>query len=240
MLECRGVTVAYGDITAVEDVDITVETSTTVGIVGPNGAGKTSLLRGICGLEPVRRGSVLLDGVDVTNRRTPDLVRAGVSLVPAARQLFPNLSVEANLRLGAHVHTSSREGRRAAISDRDRIFDMFPILRERSTQSAGSLSGGQQQMVAIGRALMARPRLLVLDEPSLGLAPLVLADILQALRRLVAESDVTILLVEQNAEITTSFVDRIYLLDAGRMVMSGATSELTRDDIARSYMGESS
>jgi branched-chain amino acid transport system ATP-binding protein len=237
LLECQGVTVKYGDLVAVEDVDLVVEPRTTIGVVGPNGAGKTSLLRGICGLERCARGSIRFDGEDVTGRPTPDLVGRGISLVPAARQLFPHLTVEKNLWLGAHIHTGSRAGRRRSQEELEGIYEMFPILRERRRQSAGSLSGGQQQMVAIGRALMARPRLLVLDEPSLGLAQLILVDIFAALRRLVAESEVTVVLVEQNAELTVDFVDHVYLLDAGRVVKSGATADLERDDLAQAYLG---
>ena len=240
MLDCRDVSVAYDGLTAVEQVDLVVEPNTTVGVVGPNGAGKTSLLHGICGLQPLQRGTVILNGEDVTSKPAPELVRRGVSLVPAARELFPNLSVDKNLRLGAHIHLGTAEGRKRAAEELERVLTMFPILRERGDQSAGSLSGGQQQMVAIGRALMARPRLLLLDEPSLGLAPLVLAEIFEALHNLVAASDVSVLLVEQNAELTTAFVDHIYVLESGRVVKSGPASELTRDDIARSYMGADS
>ncbi|MBB3045329.1 ATP-binding cassette domain-containing protein [Nocardioides sp. LMS-CY] len=237
MLRCHDVSVAYDGLKAIENVSIEVPAHQTVGIVGPNGAGKTSLLHGVCGIVPLAGGTVVFDEEDVTGRPTPDLVRRGISLVPAARELFPNLSVHKNLRLGAHTHLSSRQGRTQAAADLERVLEMFPILRERGNQAAGSLSGGQQQMVAIGRALMARPRLLVLDEPSLGLAPLVLGEIFDALHNLVASSDVSVLLVEQNAELTTAFVDYVYVLDSGRVVNGGPASEMTRDDIARAYMG---
>ena len=240
MLQCRDISVVYDGLAAVSGVDLEVTGSSTVGVVGPNGAGKTSLLHGICGLVPLASGTVTLDGANVTRLPAPELVRRGVSLVPAARELFPNLSVEKNLTLGAHVHLGSAEGRQRAAEDLETVLTMFPILRERIRQSAGSLSGGQQQMVAIGRALMSRPRLLVLDEPSLGLAPLVLAEIFEALHRLVTTSDVAVLLVEQNAELTTTFVDHVYVLEAGSVVKSGSAGELTRDDIARAYMGADS
>jgi branched-chain amino acid transport system ATP-binding protein len=237
MLRCEGVSVAYGALVAVNDIDLRVDAGSTVGIIGPNGAGKTSFLRGVCGLERVRGGSVHLDGVNVTGLPAAEFVRRGVSMVPAGRQLFPNLTVHRNLWLGAYVHSGSAAGRRKGMERLEHVLELFPVLHDRRRQAAGSLSGGEQQMLAISRALMADPRLVVLDEPSLGLAPMVLAQIFDALRLLVSETGIAVLLVEQNAELTAEFVDQVYLFDSGRVVKSGSVSDLTSDDIGRAYFG---
>jgi branched-chain amino acid transport system ATP-binding protein len=237
LLECRGVAVSYGGLTAVEEADIEVRSGTRVAILGPNGAGKTSLLRGIFGLETCARGSVWLDGREITNRPTSEIVRLGMALVPDGRQLFPNLPVQKNLWVGAYLRTKSRAERAAVRDDLDGVYEMFPALRDRARQRAGSLSGGEQRMLAIGRALMGKPRVLVLDEPSLGLAPVILKGIFDALDRMVTESGVTLLLVEQNVELATGVVDEVYVLEAGRVVDRGPTESFRGGDLAKLYLG---
>ncbi len=238
MLECRGIDVAYGPLQALRDVSLEVGDRQVVSIIGANGAGKTTLLRAISGLERCQRGSIVLDGTDITRCDPSESVRRGLSHVPAGEQLFRNMSVIENLRLGAYTRTGRRGESAAVAEDLDAVYDLFPPLRERSTQMAGTLSGGQQQMLAIARALMARPRLLLLDEPSLGLAPQVLDGIFAVLRRLNQERGLAILLIEQNAHLALDFASEAYLLETGRVIGSGATETLRRDEtVARIYLG---
>ncbi|HUG37187.1 MAG TPA: ABC transporter ATP-binding protein [Candidatus Limnocylindrales bacterium] len=225
MLAVRGLHVRYGRVTAVRAAALTVERGELVTIVGPNGAGKTSILRAITGLVPAAAGTVQLDGAPITTRAPEDIVRLGVVMVPEGRELFGALSVRDNLRLGAYSTPRAGRARRIA-ADLDRVVALFPALRPRLERAAATLSGGEQQMVAIGRALMARPRLLVLDEPSVGLAPLVVRDIFAVLARLKAEG-LTMLLVEQNARAAFRIADRGYALAPGGRLVPTATGDGT-------------
>ncbi len=230
MLLVEGLEVFYGRVQALRHVSLRVEAGEAVTLIGPNGAGKSTLLRAVCGLVPVRGGTVRLEGRDVTNRPPEDIVRLGVSLVPEGRDLFASLSVQDNLLLGAYARYR-RAGRRAVGGDLERVWALFPQLRDRGRQAAGTLSGGQQQMVAIGRALMARPRLLLLDEPSLGLAPLVIREIFRVIGELQAEG-ITLLVVEQNAKAAFRIARRAYVLEAGG-VLAGAPEEHPSDEAIR-------
>jgi branched-chain amino acid transport system ATP-binding protein len=230
LLELRDVEARYGEIRALHGVTLTVELGDFVAILGANGAGKTTTLRAVSGTVKTS-GDVLLDGSKL-HRRTPEgMARRGVAHVPEGRGTFSTLSVLDNLRLGAWTQrgTSSR--------DLVHVFEFFPLLYERRDQEAGTLSGGEQQMLALGRAMMARPRLLLLDEPSLGLAPLVVRGIFDALRRM-NEAGTTIVVVEQNAAIALAAANRGFLLETGRVVLGGDASELRRNEsVRRSYLG---
>ena len=202
-------------------------------ILGANGAGKTTTLRAVCGMVKTA-GEVRFDGQRIEGRATEDIVRLGIAHVPEGRGTFVNLTVEENLRLGAY----GRRQRSTLDADFERVDQLFPVLRERRTQLAGTLSGGEQQMLALARALMLRPRLLLLDEPSLGLAPLVVREIFRIVRTINRDEGVSVLLVEQNAAIALSLADHAYLLETGRVVISGAAAELGHDEsIRRSYLG---
>jgi len=231
MLEVHALECAYGRIPALKGVNLSVRAGELVALVGGNGAGKTTLLRALSGVQRAR-GRVLFDGVDLSTAPPERRVSAGIVQVPEGRQVFGPLSVEDNLRLGAY-----RRGRAATAQSLERVYGMFPPLAERRRHAAGNLSGGQQQMLAIGRALMAQPRLLLLDEPSMGLAPRLVAEIfacVQALR----DADMALLLVEQNARAALAIADRGYVLETGRIVLSGTGAELLADEAVRSaYLG---
>jgi len=238
MLECRGVNVHYGRIHAVRDVSLTTRAGEIASIVGANGAGKTSLLRAIAGLERCSSGSIAFDGEDITRMHTSGIARRGLSLVPAGRQLFANLTVTANLKLGGYSRARRRGGGAEVRASLDYVLDLFPVLRERSGQVAGTLSGGEQQMLAIGRALMARPQLLLLDEPSLGLAPRVLDEILAAMQRLNDERGLSIVLVEQTAHLALDFAQTAFVLETGSLTASGPAAELRASErMAELYFG---
>ncbi len=233
MLEIDGIDVFYGDVQALWDVSLRVDSGEIVTIIGANGAGKTTTLRAIAGLMKPRRGTVILDGADVTGLAPNEMVRRGVVLVPEARQLWPAMTVLENLEMGAYV----RPARRQRTETLQRVFAMFPILEQRAKQKAGTLSGGEQQMCAIGRGLMARPRILLLDEPALGLAPLLVREVFESLKS-IREQGVTIVLVEQNVPHALALADRAVVLETGRVTLSGAASELVRDDRIRdAYLG---
>jgi len=233
VLRVEGLEVFYGQVQALSRVSLQLQKGDAVTIVGPNGAGKTTLLRAISGLIPVRGGAVDYEGRDITNRRPDQIVRLGISMVPEGRDLFGPLSVRDNLLLGAYARYRA-VGKREVERDLERVWELFPHLRERQRQAAATLSGGEQQMVAIGRALMARPRLLLLDEPSLGLAPLVIREIFGAIEGLRAQG-ITLLLVEQNAKAAFRIADRGYVLEAG-----GNMSEARgHDEVQRAYLGDS-
>ncbi len=223
----------YRDFWALHKVDCQVHRGDVVGIVGANGAGKSTLLRTISGLVRPRAGRVRFDGRDLTRVPPHDIVGLGVSQAPEGRMVFANLTVEDNLDLGAY-----RRRDRAGISaDRDRVFALFPRLKERRRQNAGTLSGGEQQMLAIGRALMSRPRLLLLDEPSLGLAPLLVREIFRTIRE-INRDGVTVLLVEQNAHMALSVAGRGYVLETGRVRLEDAAASLLRnEEVRRAYLG---
>jgi branched-chain amino acid transport system ATP-binding protein len=233
LLEARGLAIAYGDATAVWDASLEVAPGEVVAVIGPNGAGKSTLINAVAGLLRWRAGELRLDGLDLATVPPHLVCRHGIALVPEGRRLFTRMSVEENLDMGGY----RGEARRVRRQTRERVYDLFPILRERRRQVAGSLSGGQQQMVAIGRALMARPRLLLLDEPSLGLAPVVVDHMFETIRAIHAEG-VAILLVEQNVPRALEIADRAYVLEEGRIVAGGAPAALLRQSrIQEAYLG---
>jgi branched-chain amino acid transport system ATP-binding protein len=233
LLEVRDLAIAYGDAPAVWDASLDVGDGEVVAVIGPNGAGKSTLVNTIAGLQRARAGMVRFDGVELGAVPAHLVCRHGIALVPEGRRLFTRMSVEENLDVGCY----RGEARRARAVTLDRVYALFPILRERRRQVAGSLSGGQQQMVAIGRALMARPRLLLLDEPSLGLAPAVVDAMFGIIRAIHAEG-VAILLVEQNVVRALEIADRAYVLEEGRIVADGAPDALRQDArIQQAYLG---
>jgi branched-chain amino acid transport system ATP-binding protein len=233
LLEVRHLSIAYGDAPAVWDATLQVDAGEIVSVIGPNGAGKSTLVNAIAGLHGARSGELRLDGVDL-NAVPPHLVcRQGIALVPEGRRLFTRMSVEENLEMGCY----RKEARRVRQATLDRVYQLFPILSERRRQLAGSLSGGQQQMVAIGRGLMAQPRLLLLDEPSLGLAPTIVEQMFGIIRAIHAEG-VAILLVEQNVPQALDIADRAYVLEEGRVVADGPPSILRQQSrIQQAYLG---
>ena len=233
MLQVRGLEVHYGGICAVRGVDIDVAAGEKVALIGANGAGKTSALKAIARMLPAR-GAVRLDGADIADAPPHSLVGRGLALVPEGRGVFARLSVRENLEMGAYVRTD-----RAAIADDiERVFSLLPRLRERAGQTAGTLSGGEQQMLAIGRALMSRPRLLLLDEPSMGLSPIMVATVFDVIRT-VAQEGVTLLLVEQNARLALSLCDRGYVMESGEITLNAPSAELLDNPAVRSaYLGE--
>ncbi len=232
MLELKGVRSRYGRIEVLHGIDLTVNRGELVALVGANGAGKTTLLRTISGVQPLTGGSITLDGEDLGTRRPEARVVAGVLQVPEGRQVFAPMTIEDNLAMGAFTRPA-HEIRRGL----DEIWALFPVLHEKRGLAAGNLSGGQQQMVALGRALMGRPKLLLLDEPSMGLAPLVVEEIFRVVERLKA-SGMTILLVEQNAGAALALADRGYVLETGTVVLTGTGRELLGDDeVRRAYLG---
>jgi branched-chain amino acid transport system ATP-binding protein len=233
LLEARELVIAHGDAVAVWDASLTVGEGEVVAVIGPNGAGKTTLVNTIAGLQRLRSGALRLDGVDLGAMASHLVCRQGIALVPEGRRLFTRMSVEENLEMGCY----RGEARRARAASLQRVYRLFPILRERRRQLAGSLSGGQQQMVAIARALMARPRLLLLDEPSLGLAPAVVDHMFDIIRT-IHDEGVAILLVEQNVVRALEIADRAYVLEEGRVVAAGLPADLRREPrIQEAYLG---
>ncbi|MDT7943619.1 MAG: ABC transporter ATP-binding protein [Dehalococcoidia bacterium] len=234
MLRLNHITAAYGPIVALRDVSLEVEEGTVVTLLGANGAGKTSTLRVISGLLRPQAGTVEYQGMEI-HRLSPDrIVRLGIVQVPEGRQLFTNLTVRENLELGAYL----RRDRAGIRRDMERVFSYFPILAQRQHQHAGSLSGGEQQMLAIGRALMARPKLLLLDEPSLGLAPMVTREIFQIVRTINQQEGITVLLVEQNARLALDIARKGYVLETGRVVLADTAERLREnEEVRRSYLG---
>jgi branched-chain amino acid transport system ATP-binding protein len=233
LLEVRNVETFYGAIMALRGVSIDVEEGEIVTILGANGAGKTTLMKTIAGLMDPEKGHITFDGAPITGLEPDRIVQKGLSLVPEGREVFPYLSVEDNLRLGAYTRPGSHA------EDLALVYSYFPILKERQRQVAGFLSGGQQQMLAIGRGLMARPRLMLLDEPSLGLSPLLTQEIFAIIARLNAEQGVTMLVVEQNAHIALATAHKGYVLETGRIVMAGSAETLRNSaDIQEFYLGK--
>lgn len=229
MLELRGIGSRYGRIPALEGVDLQVRAGELVALVGANGAGKSTLLRTISGVQPASAGTLHFDGVDIGSTSARERVRRGIVQVPEGRQVFAALSVDDNLRLGAFAR-----GTAATLQD---IWSMFPVLHDKRAQPAGMLSGGQQQMLALGRALMGDPRLLLLDEPGMGLAPRLVAEIFGHVAALRARGT-TVLLVDQNARAALAIADRGYVMEAGRIVLHGAARELLHDpQVQRAYLG---
>lgn len=237
MLSTRDLSAGYGKISAVNQIDLNVEAGQIVSVVGPNGAGKSTLLNTIAGLHGPSAGSVLFNGTDITRLSPEQRLKAGLCIVPEKRELFASMSVEDNLVLGAYSRRS--EGREQFKRSLDEVFGRFPRLRERRQQLAGTLSGGERQMLALGRALMARPKLLLLDEPSLGLAPLIVAEVFEIVSSL-KESGVSVLLVEQNARGALAISDAGYVLETGAIALSGEAKALMSDrKIIETYLGSS-
>jgi branched-chain amino acid transport system ATP-binding protein len=234
MLELKSVSARYGAISALSDVSFAVEKGGMATLIGANGAGKTTTLRSIMGLVQPTAGEVLFEGRKLNRMPTHKIAALGIALVPEGRAVFANLTVRENLELGGYLERDSARIRR----DLDHVYVLFPRLKERIGQMAGTLSGGEQQMLAIGRALMAHPRLLLLDEPSLGLAPLVVQSIFDAIARINAEGT-AVLLVEQNANLALARSEQAYVLETGRIAMRGPSAELVRDPRVReAYLGE--
>lgn len=232
ILEVRGAEIGYGKITAVANVSMAVGEGEIVSLIGPNGAGKSTLLKAIAGLQPIRKGTITFDGAAISNQPAAEVMRRGVVMVLEGRSTLKHMTVHENLILGGYA----RKDHRAIAADIDRMLERFPILRERLRQRAGTLSGGEQQMLVIARALIARPRLLMLDEPSLGLAPLITAEIFKIIRELNSEDKMTILLVEQNANQALKLAHRAYVLENGKVVLEGA--DLADDARVRAaYLG---
>ncbi len=233
MLQVRDLDVYYGAVHALKGVSLHAETGEIVTLIGANGAGKTTLLRSISGLVPSRSGSVTFEGRDITKMQTHEIVGLGISQSPEGRMVFATMSVEDNLELGAY----RRKDRRGILEDRREVYRLFPRLEERRRQSAGTLSGGEQQMLAIGRALMSRPRLLLLDEPSLGLAPLLVREIFKTIRT-INQQGVTVLLVEQNAHMALSIAGRGYVLETGKVRLEAPAKELlANEEVREAYLG---
>ncbi|HOJ99985.1 MAG: ABC transporter ATP-binding protein [Treponemataceae bacterium] len=234
VMELRGVHTYYGNIHALRDISISVEEGEIVTLIGANGAGKTTTLMSICGIVPVREGEIYLDGVNITHLPPHKIVEMGVSQVPEGRRIFPQLTVAENLEMGAYL----RKDKDAIKSDMDRVFDLFPRLAERKNQLGGTLSGGEQQMLAISRALMARPRILLMDEPSLGLAPLIVQHIFEIIKNINEENRTTIFLVEQNAHMALKIAHKGYVLQNGVIKLSDTAERLlANEEVQRAYLG---
>jgi branched-chain amino acid transport system ATP-binding protein len=233
LLEARGLTAQYGWTRVLHGLDFAVEPGGITTILGANGAGKTTTLRAVCGMVRTS-GEIVFDGRRIAGKATEDLVRLGIAHVPEGRGTFVNLTVEENLRLGAY----GRASRNGTADDFESVYGYFPVLASRKRQLAGTLSGGEQQMLAVARALMLRPRLLLLDEPSLGLAPMVVREIFRIVRTINRDRGVSVLLVEQNAAMALALADYAYLMETGRVVQSGPAAQLKQDDaIRRAYLG---
>lgn len=233
MLEMRNVDTYYGNIQALRDVSLRVDDGEIVSLIGANGAGKSTTLMTICGINKPREGEILWNGADIRNMSPHEIVQLGISQVPEGRLIFPDLSVEENLDLGAFLRKDPAEIKK----DKTYIFDLFPILEQRRKQPGGTLSGGEQQMLAISRALMGRPKLMLLDEPSLGLAPIIIQQIFEIIKK-VNEGGTTVFLVEQNANQALRIANRGYVMENGRIVMEDAASALLSNPGVRSaYLG---
>ena len=232
ILEIKDLVVSYGGIEAVKGIDLTVEQGKIVTLIGSNGAGKSTTLKTIAGLVKPRSGSIVFNGESLLGKSTDQIVSRGVTLVPEGRRVFPNLTVEENLRIGAYLRKDSiRE-------DLDRVYDLFPRLKEREWQLAGTLSGGEQQMLAVGRALMAKPQLVMMDEPSLGLAPIVVRGIFDIIRA-INQQGITVLLVEQNANMALKIADQAYVMQTGKITLSGTGRALAENaEVKAAYLGK--
>ena len=234
MLELRDVAVSYGAVEALRGVSLRVRAGEVVALLGANGAGKSSLLRAVSRLVPLAAGSIRFAEQDLGRLRPHQVVRLGLAHCPEGRRIFPDLSVAENLDLGAYAAGTAE----AAVRGRERAFRLFPVLAERQNQAGGTLSGGEQQMLAVARALMSAPRLVMFDEPSLGLAPLVMEQIFDTIRQINREEGVTVFLVEQNANEALLHSDRAYILEQGRVVLEGPSAELRRDArVRQAYLG---
>lgn len=239
MLRLKNINTYYGKVHALKNVSLHLGEGEIVTLIGANGAGKTTILNTISGVTPASGGEITFCKEIVTALQSDKIVQRGISQVPEGRQVFKPLSVEDNLELGAYLRYRSREGKSSIHKDMDKVFTLFPRLEERRSQLAGTMSGGEQQMLAIGRALMANPKMLLLDEPSMGLAPLVVQEIFRVLECLRRENGVTILLVEQNAKAALKLADRGYVLETGKVILEGPADELLENaEVKRAYLGK--
>jgi branched-chain amino acid transport system ATP-binding protein len=234
MLKLENIQAGYGNILAIKDVNIDINEGEIITLIGANGAGKSTTLMTISGVVPARSGRIFFDGQEIQSREPDEIVRMGICQVPEGRHIFPELTVQENLDMGAFLRKDKKEIKR----DIEYVFSLFPILAERRGQDGGTLSGGEQQMLAMSRALMARPKLLLLDEPSMGLAPLVIRQIFEIIKQINAENKTTIFLVEQNANQALHIADRGYVIENGRIALSGSAESLLKNtDIQRAYLG---
>ena len=232
MLRVSNLKVNYGPIEVIHGIDIEVNEGDCVALIGANGAGKSSALKAICGLVRSSSGTIMFNGEDITNQPGHKIVRAGITMCPEGRQVFPHMTTLQNIKMGAYARTDNNQ-----TADVERMLDMFPILRDRATQAAGTLSGGEQEMLAIARALIADPKLCIFDEPSLGLAPKIVAEVGETIGR-IKDMGKTILLVEQNSIMALKLADRAYLFEAGKIVMSGTGEELqSNPEVIKAYLG---
>ncbi len=234
VLKVEDLHVFYGGIHALKGVSLEVPEGKIVTLIGANGAGKSTTLRAICNLVKAKKGNVMYNGEEIKGKATKDVIKKGITMVPEGRKIFPNLTVKENLTLGAYA----RRDKEAIMKDFNWVYDLFPRLKEREWQPGGTLSGGEQQMLAVGRALMSRPKLLMMDEPSLGLAPLIVKDIFNIIKY-IHEQGMTILLIEQNAGAALGIADYAYVLETGKIVLQGSGKEVEEDKAVRSaYLGE--
>ena len=233
ILEIKNLSVAYGGIEAIKDISFDVEEGKIVTLIGSNGAGKSSTLRSIAGIVKAKAGEVLFEGENILGLSPDQIVKKGITLVPEGRHVFPNLTVLENLKIGAYLRKDKLD------SDIEYVYSLFPRLKERSWQLAGTLSGGEQQMLAVGRALMARPKLIMMDEPSLGLAPLVVQGIFDIIRT-INEQGITVLLIEQNANMALKAADNAFVMQTGEITMRGTGAELlANEEVKEAYLGKS-
>lgn len=233
MLEIKDINVYYSNIHALKNVSLNIKEGEIVTLIGSNGAGKSTTLNSIIGTKKIRSGEIVYRGENIANKSPHEIVQRGIGLVPEGRLVFPDLSVEENLRIGAYL----QKGSRGIQKNYKKVYDLFPRLLERKRQAAGTLSGGEQQMLAIGRAMMNNPKLIMLDEPSLGLAPNLMVMIFQMIKE-IRDSGITVLLIEQNANMALHIADRGYVLETGRVVLSNSASKLAQDDeVRKAYLG---
>ena len=234
MLEIKDLNVYYGVIQALKGISFEVNEGEVIALIGANGAGKTTTLHTLTGLISAKSGSIVLDGKDITKTPAHKIVKMGIAHVPEGRRIFQNLTVLDNIRLGAFT----RKDKDGIAADVEKVYKLFPRLEERTTQIAGTLSGGEQQMLAMGRALMSKPRIVVMDEPSMGLSPILVSEIFDIIEN-IREQGTTVLLVEQNAKKALSIADRAYVLETGKIVLSGKASDLINDEsVKKAYLGE--
>lgn len=234
MLKIRNISTYYGNIQALKDISIDVSEGEIITLIGANGAGKSTTLMSLCGIVPIKSGSIEFEGQDISKMSPDKIVSLGISQVPEGRRIFPQLSVKENLDMGAFLRNDKEEIKK----DIDYVYDLFPRLEERKNQQGGTLSGGEQQMLAISRALMARPRLLLLDEPSLGLAPLIVQQIFDIIKKVNKENNTTVFLVEQNANMALKIANRGYVLETGKISMTDdAAKLLANEDVKKAYLG---
>ena len=234
MLILEDVTAHYGSVQALKGISLSIKQGEIVTIIGANGAGKTTTLKAICGLVKTTSGKISFQGKNITNKHTADIIEVGIAMVPEGRRVFPRMTVNENLRLGAYLNKSKQE----IMQDMERVFELFPLLKDRLRQIAGTLSGGEQQMLAIGRALMARPKLLLLDEPSMGLAPKIVENIFEIITTINQEGT-TILLVEQNAQMALSIACKGYVIETGKIVIEDTAQNLLNNEkVKKAYLGE--